>query len=487
MITSLFLPDPEGFSLQHAKILCTLGPATATPEKIRDLIEVGADAIRLNFSHAAYETHKALFDITRKVSSEMNKHIPIIQDLQGPKIRVGALPNGPITLVTNEVVTITIEKVLPGDNRIPSGYKNLINDVKVGDSILIDDGLLALKVESKDNSNVYCRVINGGLLKEKKGMNLPGVKISEPSMTEKDLEDLDFGLKLGVDYVALSFVRSAKDITSIKELIQKKGYSTPVIAKIEKVEALMELDSIILASDAIMIARGDLGVEIPSHEVPLWQKRIIKKCNQAGRCVITATQMLESMVMNPRPTRAESSDVANAVLDGTDVVMLSAETSVGAYPIESVRTMNDIIESAESIMLYGQSIKHPPSIRNEDERSEYAIASAACELSEQVGAKAILCFTYRGVTAKMMSRQRPDIPIIAITQNEKICRMLMLYNGVEALALKEQPVSTDDAIVLMKKTAFENGYVKKGDRVILTAGYPVVTKARTNMMVIDVI
>jgi pyruvate kinase len=249
----------------------------------------------------------------------------------------------------------------------------------------------------------------------------------------------------------------------------------------------MELDSIILASDAIMIARGDLGVEIPSHEVPLWQKRIIKKCNQAGRCVITATQMLESMVMNPRPTRAESSDVANAVLDGTDVVMLSAETSVGAYPIESVRTMNDIIESAESIMLYGQSIKHPPSIQNEDERSEYAIASAACELSEQVGAKAILCFTYRGVTAKMMSRQRPDIPIIAITQNEKICRMLMLYNGVEALALKEQPVSTDDAIVLMKKTAFENGYVKKGDRVILTAGYPVVTKARTNMMVIDVI
>lgn len=485
MLISLFLPDPD--SLQHAKILCTLGPASSTPEVIKDLINAGADAIRLNFSHADYDTHRRLFDTTRQVAKSLNKHIPIIQDLQGPKIRIGSLPNGPINLVTGSKITITIDDLTIGDTRIPSGYKNLVKDVSPQDRILIDDGLIALVVESKDESNVYCHVINGGLLKEKKGINLPGVQVSEPSLTKKDLQDLEFGLELGVDYVALSFVRSAKDVTTLKELILSKGYSTPVIAKIEKMEALRELDAIINAADAVMIARGDLGVEIPSHEVPIWQKRIIKKCNQIGRCVITATQMLESMVQNPRPTRAESSDVANAVLDGTDVVMLSAETSVGAFPTDAVRTMNDIIASAESIMLYDKDNRHPPKIRNEDERADYAIAASACNLSEQVSAKAILCFTYRGLTAKMMSRQRPDIPIVAIAQNEKICRMLMLYNGIEAVALKDQPHSTDEAIAVMKDLALDAGYVKKGDKVILTAGYPVVTKARTNMMVVDTI
>ena len=337
----LFFPP----SLQHTKILCTLGPATATKERIRQLILAGADAVRLNFSHSKYETHRKLAEMTREVSAELDRHIAIIQDLQGPKIRVGTLPDGPVLLRPAERVILTTDAVASGDNRIPVQYKKLADDVRTGDSIFLDDGLLRLRVVAKSGRNIACDVINGGLLKEHKGVNLPGVNVSEPSLTAKDRRDLEFGLSLEVDYVALSFVRSAKDIYDLKRLIAKHGKTTPVIAKIEKIEAIRELDAIIMAADAVMIARGDLGVELPSYEVPLLQKRIIRKCRELGKPVITATQMLESMVQNPRPTRAESSDVANAVYDGTDVVMLSAETSVGAFPVETVMTMNDILRS----------------------------------------------------------------------------------------------------------------------------------------------
>jgi pyruvate kinase len=469
-------------SLQHTKILCTLGPATATQERIRQMIVAGADAVRLNFSHSRHETHKHLFEMTRAAANDLGRHIPIVQDLQGPKIRIGSLPAGPILLRSSAKVVLTTDTLQSGDERIPVTYKKLADDVKPRDLIYLDDGLLLLRVDSKSGRDVICTVINPGLLKEHKGVNLPGVSISEPSLTAKDRRDLYFGLELGVDFVALSFVRSAKDIHDLKKLIRQKGKTTPVIAKIEKLEAIRELDAIIEAADVVMIARGDLGVELPSHEVPLLQKRIIKKCNEIGRPVITATQMLESMISAARPTRAESSDVANAVFDGTDVVMLSAETSVGAYPVESVMTMNDIIRSSEAGVAFNHTVRGPLDLLSDTARGEYAIASAACVLSVQVNARAILCLTYTGDTARIMSRIRPGVPIIAMAQDPAICRELSLYRGIYGTIIS-QPANTEEALSTMRDVALREGVVEEGDLVIFTTGYPLDAKASTNMIV----
>ncbi|HVZ40074.1 MAG TPA: pyruvate kinase [Candidatus Kapabacteria bacterium] len=478
---STFIPP----SLQHTKILCTLGPAVATQERIEQLIMAGADAVRLNFSHSRHDTHRKLMEMTRAAAVKLNRHVPVIQDLQGPKIRVGVLPDGPMLLRTASTVILTIDQTSRGDERIPVAYKRLVNDVKAGDTIFIDDGLIKLRVDSKGGSNVACSVINGGLLKDHKGVNLPGVAVSEPALTQKDRRDLYFGLEMGVDYVALSFVRSAKDILDLKRLIASRGRRTPVIAKIEKIEAIRELDAIISVADAIMIARGDLGVELPSHEVPLLQKRIIKRCNEVGKPVITATQMLESMVANPRPTRAESSDVANAVFDGSDAVMLSAETSVGAYPIDAVIVMNDIIRATESVVSFNPRMQITQSgIGTDIERAENAMATAACVLSAQMNARAILCLTYTGNTARMMSRQRPSAPIIAMAQEEELCRQLGLYRGIYSILI-QQPANTEDAISVMKRRALEAGVVEEGDAVVMTTGYPLDEKASTNMVVVD--
>ena len=474
-------------SLQHTKILSTLGPATATKDRIRQLILAGADAIRLNFSHSNYDTHKELFELTREVSSDLGRIITIVQDLQGPKIRIGALPNGPVFLRPADQITLTTEALKPGDERIPVGYKKFATDVEPGNTILIDDGLLSLRVEEVKGKNVLCTIIHGGLLKEKKGINLPGTSISEPSLTEKDLRDLEFGLKLGVDYVALSFVRSAKDVLDLKKIIRRKRKSTPVIAKIEKVEAVRELDPIIDAADAIMVARGDLGVEMPGHIVPLLQKRIIKRCKDLGKPVITATQMLESMVSNPRPTRAEASDVANAVFDGTDVVMLSAETSVGAYPVEAVMVMDDIIQTTESAIPYGElDGDHLEPLPEEQKRfTESAVAAKAATMATEIRAAAVLCLTYSGMTARVMSRRRPGIPIIAITQNKDVCRSLGLYSGIFALTIEESLQTTEEAVKVMEKAALKAGVIRKGDLIIITTGYPLDAKASTNMMVVQ--
>ncbi len=473
-------------SLQHTKILCTLGPATATPERIRQLILAGADAIRLNFSHSSYDTHRELFEMTRAVAAELRRHITIVQDLQGPKIRIGALPNGPVLLRPAEQVTLTTDEIKPGDERIPVGYTHFARDVKPGNTVLLDDGLLSLRVDEVKGKDVVCTILNGGLLKEKKGINLPGTKISEPSLTEKDLRDLEFGLKLGVDYVALSFVRSAKDVEELKKIIRRKRKSTPVIAKIEKVEAIRQLDEIIEAADAVMVARGDLGVEMPGHVVPLLQKRIIERCKRYGKPVITATQMLESMTSNPRPTRAESSDVANAVFDGTDVVMLSAETSVGAYPVEAVMAMDDIIQTTESAIGSEGLVHEVEPLPEELERyTESAVASKAAGLAAEIRAAAVLCLTYTGMTARVMSRRRPGIPIIAITQDVELCRRLSLYSGIFAIDIGENPETTEEAIRTMEKAALEAGLIRKGDVVILTTGIPLDAKASTNMLVVQ--
>lgn len=474
--------------LQHTKILCTLGPATATRERIRHLILAGADAMRLNFSHSNYETHREMYDMIREVSAELGRQITIVQDLQGPKIRVGELPNGPVLLRPAEEITLTVDKVGPDDPRIPVGYSQFARDMEPGNTILIDDGLLSLRVESVKGNDVVCRIMHGGLLKEKKGINLPGTKISEPSLTEKDLRDVEFGLKLGVDYIALSFVRSAKDILDLKKLINRKRKSTPVIAKIEKVEAVRELDAVIDVADAVMVARGDLGVEMPGHIVPLLQKRIIARCKSLGKPVITATQMLESMVNNPRPTRAESSDVANAVYDGSDVVMLSAETSVGAYPVEAVMMMDDIIQATESAIGFESDEGLHELLPMERERYiESSVAAKAATLAAEVRAAAILCLTYTGATARVMSRRRPGVPIIAIAQDEVICRRLGLFSGIFALSITDVPTTTEEAIDMMKETALKAGIVSKGDIVIMTTGYPLDAKASTNMIVMHTI
>ncbi|MEZ4782929.1 MAG: pyruvate kinase [Candidatus Kapaibacterium sp.] len=473
-------------SLQHTKIVCTLGPATATKDRIRQLILAGADAIRLNFSHSNYDTHKAMFEMTREAARESGRLITIIQDLQGPKIRIGALPDGPVFLRPAEQITLTTDDVLSGDPRVPVGYKKFAADVEAGNTILIDDGLLALRVDEVKGNDVLCTIIYGGLLKEKKGINLPGTKISEPSLTEKDLEDLEFGLKLGVDYVALSFVRSAQDIIDLKKIIRRKRKSTQVIAKIEKVEAVRELDAVIDAADAVMVARGDLGVEMPGHIVPLLQKRIISRCKNLGKPVITATQMLESMINNPRPTRAEASDVANAVFDGTDGVMLSAETSVGAYPVETVMVMDDIIQATESAIPYADLDDNLAPLPEEQKRyTESAVAAKAAMLATEIRAAAILCLTYSGMTARVMSRRRPGVPIIAIAQDEDVCRRLGLYSGIFALTIDETPSSTEEAVKIMEKAALDAGVIRKGDLVIMTTGYPLDSKASTNMMLVQ--
>jgi len=470
-------------SLQHTKILCTLGPATATMERIQQLIVAGADAIRLNFSHSRHETHRELFTMVRAASAAIGRHVPIIQDLQGPKIRVGIIPGGPTLLRPATEVVLTVDAVAMGDTRIPIGYRRLANDVLPGDTIFLDDGLIRLRVERKRGPDVYCTVINGGLLKDNKGVNLPGVNVSEPSLTAKDRRDLAFGLELGVDYVALSFVRSAADILSLKRVIRSRGCNTPVIAKIEKVEAVNELDAVIAAADAVMVARGDLGVEMPGYDVPLVQKRIIRRCNERGVPVIVATQMLESMISNPRPTRAEASDVANAVIDGTDVVMLSAETSVGAYPVETVAIMNDIIRSTEASIAFKPTVREHLLFADETTRNVAAMAGASAQLAAATSARAILCQTYSGETARLLSLQRPGVPIIALTSDETICRRLGLYSGIFSVVM-EQPTTAEEAMMMMREAALRARVVAEGDLCLFTTGYPVAEKAATNMIVL---
>jgi pyruvate kinase len=471
--------------MRRAKIVCTLGPASSTAERIGELIDAGMDVARLNFSHGNHQSHAQLLQVIRKEAERRGRPVAVLLDLQGPKIRVGKFKDGAVELKQGQEFTITTDPNVVGDERrVSTTYTGLPHDVKIGDQILLDDGLIALRVEERNGRNITCSVINGGLLKEKKGINLPGVAISEPSLTAKDKKDLNFGLELGVDFVALSFVRSAKDIIELKRLIARKGYSTPVIAKIEKIEAIRELDAVIEAADVLMVARGDLGVELPSYEVPLLQKRIIKRCNEMGKPVITATQMLESMIHNPRPTRAESSDVANAVFDGTDVVMLSAETSVGAYPVETVMTMNDILRASETAVQYGLG-PHEIEFESEIQQTEYSVAVTACVLAQQVGAQAILCLTYTGNTARVMSRHRPDAPIIAmVSGSEALCRQLTLYRGIYSVLIG-QPENTEQAISLMKAAALDAGVVEEGDQVVITTGYPLDEKASTNMVFVD--
>jgi pyruvate kinase len=467
------------------KILCTLGPSTHTSEDIKKLILAGMDGVRLNFSHGDYDFYKKVFDNIHKACIEEKTPLAVLVDLQGPKIRIGELVQPEIEINTGEKIEITTEDIKGDKKRISTSYKSLPSDAQIGDQVLINDGLIRLRVNEKKNSSVICYIENGGILKPRKGMNLPGMKLSTPSITEKDFRDLEFVLQHRVDYIALSFVRSASDITILREWLKNKNCDKPIIAKIEKKEALDDFDKILEASDGIMIARGDLGVEVPTQEVPVIQKDIIKKCNSVGKLVITATQMLESMIENPIPTRAEASDVANAVWDGTDVIMLSGETSVGKYPLKAVQIMNDIAKSAEDHLhlLPEESFKIPEAT---EENLFDSVGRAVTSISRQVNASVIVAFTIKGRTAKNLAKFRPKAKIMAFSNNFDTMNNLCLRWGVTSIYMEEidkEHISIDNA----KKIILEYGHAKEGDVVIFTAGAPYSDKSRVNWIRFEVV
>ncbi len=471
-------------NISKTKILCTLGPATSSAEIIEELILAGMDGVRLNFSHANYDEFEKLFNEIDKACVDEKTPLAILMDLQGPKIRVGELSAPEINLESGDEIEITTENILGTSNIISTSYKALADDAKAGDQILIDDGLIRLKIKSKKKNSVVCAIENGGILRPKKGMNLPGMKLSTPSVTEKDFADLEFALNHRIDYIALSFVRSAKDILHLKEWLKDKNIFIPVIAKIEKREGVDNFDEILDAADGIMVARGDLGVEIPAQEVPIIQKRIIKKCNAVGKLVITATQMLDSMIDNPIPTRAEASDVANAVLDGTDTVMLSGETSVGKYPLQAVKIMNDIARNAEQYLPVSKDGDFEiPS--NLTENLFDSVGRAITEISRQVNATAIVVFTYEGRTAKNFAKFRPKAKIIAISNSFATMNNLCLRWGVTSIFM-DQIHKENLAIDSAKKLISDAGLVKEGDVVIFTAGAPYSEKSRVNWLRFEV-
>lgn len=406
----------------RAKIVCTIGPASSSRAVLFRLIKSGMDVARLNFSHGSHSSHREAIRLIREGSKKFNKPVSILQDLQGIKIRVGLFKNGEVELRKGSSLSIHPGEGTGDSSNIFVSYPALLKDAKKGDRILLDDGLMELRVTGKSKGALIARVIEGGVLKDKKGVNLPGMKISQGSFTDKDLRDLEFGLKMAVDYVAISFVRTARDVTAIKDMARKRGMDIPVIAKIEKHEALLNIDGILEASDGIMIARGDLGVEVAPEEVPLIQKALIRKANNKGKIVITATQMLESMKENLRPTRAEATDVANAVLDGTDALMLSAETASGEYPLEAFLMMERIIRHTEETEKIASDYIRGNSYAE-------ALADAACRASDDIGAKVLIAFTRSGFTALLVSKFRPKVPIIAFTPDPAVMARLPLYWG----------------------------------------------------------
>lgn len=464
--------------MRRTKIVATVGPATMEEGKLRAMLRAGVDVVRVNCSHGTTEQHRQIAQAVRKVASELNKPIALLWDLQGPRIRVAGLPQ-PINLIEGEEVFLTSEPEGVEGFTIPVEAPYLATAVKAGQRVLIDDGKIELEVIHTDGVRVRCRVLRGGLVKSRKGINLPGTKLVVPILSDEDLKDLRAGIQEGTDFVALSFVRSAEDIEALRTAIQAHGAEIPIIAKLERPEALDRLDEILRAADGVMVARGDLGVEMAPEEVPIAQKRIIAEANRQFVPVITATQMLESMMESPRPTRAEASDVANAIFDGTDAVMLSGETAVGKYPIESISMMERIICAAESEMFRRQPFHEG---RGEGEPSiAHAISDAACLAASDINAKAIVVFTQSGFTALLVSKRRPKAPIIAFTPEEKVQRRLSLLWGVipKLLPFTE---STDKLLMMVDEKLISEGLVSEGDLVIIVAGIPTPKRGQANFL-----
>jgi pyruvate kinase len=462
--------------MRRAKIVCTLGPATSSPERLRQLVAAGMDVARLNLSHGNYADHEAVYAEVRAASNESGRAVGVLVDLQGPKIRTGRFADGPVTLVNGERFTITVDDILGDRDRVSTTYKGLPGDVKPGDRLLIDDGKVALRAVEVTDTDIVTVVVEGGVVSNNKGINLPGVAVSVPAMSEKDEADLRWALRLRADMVALSFVRDAKDITRVHEIMDEEGVRLPVIAKIEKPQAVANLEEIINAFDGVMVARGDLGVELPFEEVPLVQKRAIEMCRRKAKPVIVATQVLESMIESSRPTRAEASDCANAVLDGADAIMLSGETSVGKWPIEAVAAMARIIESVEE-----HGLERVPPLGTRPHTVGGAVTAAAADIGELLGAKYLVTFTQSGDSAKRLSRIRSKLPMLAFTPLQTTRSQLALTWGIETY-LVPRTQHTDQMAMQVDESLLENGLCVEGDTVVIVAGSPPGIKGTTNAL-----
>ena len=475
----------ESHRRRRTKIVCTIGPASGSSKVIEDLMREGMDVARLNFSHGSYEEHSLAIRYVREVSLKLRKPVAILQDLSGPKIRTGPVRKEPVLLKEGTAFTLTSRHIPGNEREVSITYPLLPQKVESGQVILLADGLLELRVEEATSTDIKCRVITGGELASHQGINLPEASFEIPPLSEKDQKDLVFGIEHAVDFIGISFVRRAQDILQIRKMLKKKGKEEiSLIAKIEKREALRNIDEIIKAADGIMIARGDLGVEIPLEKVPLAQKEIIKKCNLTGKPVITATQMLESMIENPRPTRAEVTDIANAIFDGTDAIMLSEETALGKYPVASAVMMSKIaLETEKSLdyekILIERALSVKPAVPD-------AISHATCEIAQNLKAAAIVTFTLSGSSARMVARYRPRVPIIARSPKQATVRKLALSWGVYPRQSSEIK-DTDDMIDKAKRTALETGLVRRGGKIIITAGIPFAIPGTTNLIKVETV
>ncbi|MFP8903787.1 pyruvate kinase [Streptomyces atacamensis] len=467
--------------MRRSKIVCTLGPAVDSYDQLKTLIEAGMNVARFNMSHGSHAEHEERYHRLRKASQETGRAIGVLADLQGPKIRLETFADGPVELVRGDEFTITTEDV-PGDRTIcGTTYKGLPGDVSKGETVLINDGNVSLQVIDVDGPRVRCIVIEGGVISDHKGINLPGVSVNVPALSDKDVEDLKFALEMGCDMVALSFVRDAADVRDVHRVMDEVGRRVPVIAKVEKPQAVENMEEVVLAFDGVMVARGDLAVEYPLEKVPMVQKRLIEMCRRNAKPVIVATQMMESMITNSRPTRAEASDVANAILDGTDAVMLSAESSVGQYPIETVKTMSKIVQAAEEELL---SRGLQPLVPGKKPRTQGgSVARAACEMADFLNGKALVAFTKSGDTARRLSRYRAAQPILAFTTEPSTACQLTLSWGVESFVVPHVD-HTDDMVDLVDAELLKLQRYNTGDTMIMTAGSPPGIPGTTNMVLV---
>ncbi|MDO4464672.1 MAG: pyruvate kinase [Bacillota bacterium] len=465
--------------MRKTKIICTIGPASESEERLKELMLAGMNVARFNFSHGTHEEHKKKFDRVIKVSNELGLPVATLLDTKGPEIRLKDIEGGKTEIVSGQKFILTTEEVLGNNEKVTITYKNLVNDISVGTTILIDDGLIEMVVDAIEETDIICTVINGGPISNHKGVNVPGAELSMPYISDVDRSDIMFGCDMGFDFIAASFVRCREDILEIRKILDQHGSHMKIIAKIESMQGIRNLEDILTVSDGIMVARGDLGVEIPMEDIPVVQKQMIKMAEAQGKHVITATQMLESMIKNPRPTRAETTDIANAIYDGTTAIMLSGETAAGAYPVEAVRTMAKIAERSEQDIDYNSRMKKREHIDNFDVTT--AISHATCTTAMDLKAAAIITVTISGFTAGMISRYKPNCPIIACSVSPRICRQLNLSWGVTPIWIARES-TTDDLFDVAVRAAEEAGYIQKGDKVVLTAGVPLGVSGKTNML-----
>lgn len=465
--------------MRKTKIICTIGPASESEERLKELMLAGMNVARFNFSHGTHEEHKKKFDRVIKVSNELGLPVATLLDTKGPEIRLKDIEGGKTEIVSGQKFILTTEEILGNNEKVTITYKNLANDISVGTTILIDDGLIEMVVDAIEETDIICTVINGGPISNHKGVNVPGAELSMPYISDVDRSDIMFGCDMGFDFIAASFVRCREDILEIRKILDQHGSHMKIIAKIESMQGIRNLEDILTVSDGIMVARGDLGVEIPMEDIPVVQKQMIKMAEAQGKHVITATQMLESMIKNPRPTRAETTDIANAIYDGTTAIMLSGETAAGAYPVEAVRTMAKIAERSEQDIDYNSRMKKREHIDNFDVTT--AISHATCTTAMDLKAAAIITVTISGFTAGMISRYKPNCPIIACSVSPRICRQLSLSWGVTPIWIARES-TTDDLFDVAVRAAEEAGYIQKGDKVVLTAGVPLGVSGKTNML-----